>query len=474
LALAAAEGNHEASPTTAPEEGTVFNWRVIEQGWPKTVRPDYQHAPDSAVQAWKDLKFGVRIHWGLYFLIGADASWVLPHSSKEFQDIYGTLYEFFNPTSFDADAWMDLFQRAGAKFFTFTTKHHEGFCLWPTATLQKSIRRASHGFSFFPNHKPNFEECTINYSIMDSPYRRDIVGAITRAARRKGVGVGYYFSHVDWHDPAFAWDPYNIYYDPKFTKQSDPERWQKFIAQEREQLRELLTSYGPIDSLCLDIGWPESAAEDAAELTRMIRKLQPIILIRNRGIGPNGDYYTPERDIPEGFSSRNWMVIYPGGQAFSYLPNEIYKPKEWVLESLIDIVAKGGTFEVGFSPMPNGTWPPEAVQRLEYAGRWLKVNGEAIYATRSMKIFKEGDDIRFTQSKDGIHAYVISLKWPSRQLAVRSIQAAQGSQVSMLGVPELLSWRQEGESMVIDLPAEIAEHKPCEQAFAFKVRVAAA
>jgi hypothetical protein len=150
--------------------GQVFAWRTNEQAWPKTVNPGYQHAPDSAVLPWKDQKFGIRIHWGLYCLIGSDASWALPYSAKEFQDIYGTLYEFFNPTDFDADAYMDLFRRAGAKFFTFTTKHHEGFCMWPTKTIQKSIKRAPDGLSFRPGHKPNFEECTINYSIMETPY----------------------------------------------------------------------------------------------------------------------------------------------------------------------------------------------------------------------------------------------------------------------------------------------------------------
>lgn len=456
-----------------PANAQIFSWRDISRGFPKSVSPEYHHAPESVVEAWKDQKFGIRIHWGLYCLMGGDASWCLPYSSKEFQSIYNTLYEFFNPTDFDADAWMDLFQRAGAKFFTFTTKHHEGFCMWPTQTVVKSIKRAPHGLSFFPKHGPNFEDCLINYSVMDTPYGKDIVGAVVKAARKRGLGIGLYYSHVDWHDPAFAWDPYNIYYDPNFTKHSNPKRWQTFIDHERDQVRELMTWYGPIDLLCFDIAWPEAASKEIAEIAMMVRKLQPNVLMRQRGIGPYGDFYTPEATIPGGFSKGNWMVIYPGGQAFSYLPNDIYKPREWVLESLIDIVAKGGNFEVGYGPMPNGTWPQETIDRLTYVGDWLNVNGEAIYATRAWKIYKEGSDIRFTRSKDNQYLYAISLKWPGNKFEVKSVRAVPGSHVYMLGIDKPLQWRQQGESLVIEIPPEVAENKPCQQAFAFKIRVAA-
>ena len=472
-AIAFGESREQGKNQTSnkPTRGPVFDWHDLERGFPKTVSPGYHHAPEEAVEAWKDQKFGIRIHWGLYCLIGSDASWCLPHSTREFQNIYNTLYEFFNPTDFDADSWMDLFQRAGIRFFTFTTKHHEGFCMWPTETVVKSIRRAPHGLSFMPKHQPNFQDCMIHYSVMDTPYKKDIVGTLIKAARKRGVGVGLYYSHVDWHDPAFAWDPYNIYYDPKFTRQSDPKRWQAFIDQERKQLRELMTWYGPIDLLSLDIAWPESAAQEIVEIAMMVRKLQPKVLMRHRGVGPYGDYYTPERTIPGSFSKGNWMVIYPGGQAFSYLPNDIYKPREWVLESLIDIVAKGGNFEVGYGPMPDGTWPQETVERLVYVGDWLNVNGEAIYATRAWKIYKQGDDVRFTRSKDGRYLYAISLKWPGNKFVVKTVRAVPGSPVLMLGVKKPLRWQQQGDSLAIEIPPEVAANKPCQQAFAFKIRM---
>lgn len=435
---------------------------------PSTVDPDYHHAPQTAIDAFKDLKFGIRIHWGLYCLIGSHESWALAGANREFQNIYNVLFQFFNPTDFNPDSWMALFERAGIKFFTFTTKHHEGFCMWPAKTTQECPRLTAKAFNRGCEY---LETVRNNYSIVDSPYRKDIVRAVVEAGRKKNMSIGLYYSHIDWHDPAFAWDPFNYYYDPKFTKQSDPRRWQAFIDHERAQVREIMTNYGPIDVLDFDIGWPKSAARAIADIAKMTRKLQPNVIMRSRGIGAYGDYRTPERTIPGGKYQGLWKVIYPCGTSFSYIPSDVYHPNEWVVETLIDVVAKGGNFEIGFGPMPNGAWAPQAVERLEYAGEWLKVNGEAIYKTRPRKVFKEPGNIWFTASKDGRYVYAIRAGAPAGQLKVQSVKAVAGSQIFMLGVRQPLRWRQQGETLVVDIAPEIAEHPPCKQAFAFKIQV---
>lgn len=466
------------SPQSAPAEpcaqsrytllNNLVDREAMQRGWARRVAPDYHHAPQEAIEAFKDLKFGIRIHWGLYCLIGSHESWGLAGANRDFWNVYNVLYQFFNPTDFDADSWMNQFEQWGIKFFTFTTKHHDGFSMWPTKTTQDSPRLTAEAFIDGCEH---LETAKINYSIMDSPYKKDIVKAVVDAGRRKGMGVGLYYSHVDWHDPAFAWDPFSFYYDPKFTKESDPQRWQRFIDHEREQVTELLTNYGAIDVLDFDIGWPEAAAHDIADVARMARKLQPNVIMRSRGIGAYGDYGTPEREIPSGRSAGLWKVIYPCGTSFSYIPSDQYHPAEWVLATLIEVVAKGGNFEVGFGPMPNGTWAPEAVERMEYVGAWLRVNGEAIYRTRPRSVYQEGKNIWLTASKDGRYAYAITTQWPGSRFALRSARPAAGSRIFMLGVEAPLKWQQQGEVVTVEIPPEVAAHPPCRQAFVFKLQV---
>ena len=426
----------------------------------------YRHAGEETLERWMDWKWGLRIHWGLYTRFNGRESWIVTEHLKDRNWLtnYYASYEEFNPTNFDADQWMEIMQRAGMRFFSITTKHHEGFCLWPTKTWQRGFEKRADG---------TYQEVTNHFSIAETPYKKDIIRELVRAGRAHGLGISFYFSHIDWHDWDFAWDNRNFWYDPGFNRESQPERWAAFIQKERDQLAELLTWYGPIDMLSLDISWPKEAQNDANGVAKLARSLQPRLLLRNRGIGNYGDYETPEATIPKDPNkiNRPWKVIYPCGTGFSYKEHDTYKPKEWVLSSLIDIVAKGGNFQVGFGPDRTGKWPQEMIDRVTYIGDWLKVNGESIYGTRPYFRYAEGTDLRFTRSKDKKIVYVISLKWPGETLRTKLVRAKEGSQIAMLGLAEELKWSQEAEGLVIQLPAQLQEEskRPCRQAYAFKI-----
>jgi len=445
------------------------------EGWGTTVDPDYKHAPASAVDAWQDWRFGMRIHWGVYSVLGLDASMPLIGSTKEFQTIWFTLYQVFNPTDFDADEWAELAKRADMKYFIFTTRHLDGFSMFDTQTKVKSIRRLAGGKGGeAPVDIGPTENCLIHFSMMDTPYKQDVVSAIVKAFRRRGMGIGFYYSWADLHDLNFRWDQRNVFYDPHYSKESDPQDWQEFLERVTETLRELCTNYGKIDLIEFDDGLPKEAWPDTIRIVKMIRKLQPNVLLRDRGIGPYGDFSTPEHWVPENPSDKRvgekpWEAIEEVGRRWAYQPGDEYKPKEWFVSTLVDSAAKGGNFMPGVSPMANGGFPRETIERLEYVGDWLKVNGEAIYNTRRWDIYQETDDIKFTRSKDGKHVYAISMKWPGESFTVKSLRAREGSQVTMLGVKGNLKWRQGKDGLVIQIPASIAKNKPCAQAYVFKV-----
>ena len=208
-----------------------------------------------------------------------------------------------------------------------------------------------------------------------------------------------------------------------------------------------------------------------------VRKLQPDVMFRARGIGNYGDYYTPEGFVPGSKENTNmpWMVIYPLGNHFSYQKSDHFKGSRWIIANLIDAVAKGGNFMPAIGPDENGQFDPVAMRQFETAGAWLRVNGEAIYATRPRagSLWKEGDDLRFTRSKDNKTVYALCLKWPGKRLTLKTVRPEVGSTITMLGVERPLRWRfDEAKGLVIDLPERLQDEKnrPCTAAWAVKIR----
>ena len=214
------------------------------------------------------------------------------------------------------------------------------------------------------------------------------------------------------------------------------------------------------------------------ETVKQIRQLQPDVMLRCRGIGNYGDYYTPEGFVPGAKENTNmpWMTIYPLGSSFSYDKNEKkYKGTAWIVKNLIDAVAKGGSFMVGIGPDGNGKFHPAAIEQLEATGKWLEINGKGIYNTRARKTWKEGGDIRYTRPKDSTRVFAYVLKWPGETLVLKALKAKvkAGSQIRMFGYPEPLKWKEKNGTLEIIIPANLQapENRPCQYAWGFELEV---
>ena len=261
--------------------------------------PEYHWAPTSAYEAFRDMKFGVRLHWGLYSIWHRGReSWPFLNMSFEDRQQYNELYKTWNPVGFDADEWVGLFQESGMKMFAFTSKHHEGFSMFDTKTrvCQRANWTASGG--------PKIESCDLAYSIMETPFRRDVIKELSDAAHKRNIKIDLYFSHPDWYDADFrpyVQHPLQVPSSATLLTEVDVRRTQKtyggnpvivpdpspaevkrMMERHRAQLVELLTNYGEINMLCLDMYLGPSVWPELRKTVLKLRELQPNVMLRNR------------------------------------------------------------------------------------------------------------------------------------------------------------------------------------------------
>ncbi len=439
------------------------------------VSEGYQKPDDPLVvqnlEEWQDLKFGLFMHWGTYSQWGIVESWSLcpedeswtqrkPEHGATYNDYvtnYENLQTTFNPVQFNPKKWADAAKKAGMKYVVFTTKHHDGFAMFDTQESDYKITSQKTPFSKNP--------------------KADVTRAIFNTFRMEGFKIGAYFSKPDWHSDDYWW-PYfppkdrNVNYDPK----KYPERWEKFKKFTFNQLNEITSKYGKVDILWLDGGWvrPFNTIDPKVEWQRtikveqdidmdkigtMARTNQPGIIIVDRTVpGKWENYVTPEQAVPENALSIPWESCITMGDSFSYVPNDRYKSSQKIIETLIKIISRGGNYLMNIAPGPNGDYDPLVYERLKEIAAWMDVNGSAVFGTRSIAPYHEGQ-VYFTRSKDSKTVNVFHISESTDYTAPSTISFTLPEQyrpkkLNVLGTSSKIRWKQSGNTVEVMIPKD--------------------
>lgn len=348
-------------------------------------------------------RFGLFIHWGLYSL-PARHEWVR-HIEEIPDEIYDKKYFVrFNPDLYNPCEWVLIAKKAGMKYAVITTKHHEGFCLWDSKLT--------------------------DYKTTNTPAKRDLIREFVDAFRKEGFKIGFYYSLIDWHHPHFTIDkihPLRNHPDKeKLNKGRDMAKYREYL---HGQIRELLTEYGKIDLLFLDFSYPGPDGKgkndwDSENLVKMIRELQPHILINDRlDLEDEWDFKTPEQVIPYSWPEVNGKkVIWESCQTFSgswgyHRDEATWREADEIVKTLIDCVSKGGNLLLNVGPTARGEFDYRARERLEKIGEWMYYHSPSIYeCTQAPEEFKTPDCCRLTYNPDKKRLYVHIFSWPYKFL----------------------------------------------------------
>ena len=365
---------------------------------------------DERMEWWRDSKFGMFIHWGASSIIGGErgpkiagggAEGAMDKLDYTIED-YEKFPKMFNPTLFDADAWVTMAKDAGMKYIVLTSKHHEGFGLWDSKVS--------------------------DYDVMDvSPFKRDIIKELSEACKKQGIVFCFYYSIVDWHHPQAQgnlYPNYNIsqHDDPSVVNPEFPEYYENYM---KPQVGELLKNYGDIGVVWFDGDWiSDYTTEMGKDLYKYIRDIQPNTIVNNRvdkgrtgmdGMDNNpgefaGDFGTPEQEIPDTGIDSDWEACMTMNGTWGYKPSDNkWKSSKDLIQKLVDIVSKGGNFLLNIGPDGFGRFPSESIRRLKAMGEWTKKNGEAVYGATASP-FKKPKWGRYTQKDNVIYAHVFN--WP--------------------------------------------------------------
>ncbi len=357
-------------------------------------RKDRLEANPEALANWRNLKFGLFIHWGPSSLKGARIS--MWRGRQIPIEVYDNLYRQFNPVKFNAKEWVAVAKAAGTKYLVITAKHHDGFCL--------------------------FDSQYTDYDIMSTPFKRDVLKELSEECRRQGIQFSTYYSILDWYQADYL--PRGAG-DKRPTEGADLDRYVTYM---KNQLRELVTKYGPLGVMWFDGEWDKTwTHERGLDLYRYVRSLQPNILINDRvdrdrdrlrdkslagrpKLGEYaGDFTTPEERIGEFDCDVAWETCDTIPREWSWKPNDVLKSRKECIQMLVKIVGGDGNLLLNVGPMPDGRIEPSQVERLKEMGRWLQMYGESIYGTRGGP-FPRGNWGAATCKGDTIYIHILDPK----------------------------------------------------------------
>ena len=420
---------------------------------------------DSRMKWWREDRFGMFIHWGVYAVPAGEykgvkvdgiGEWIQQRGQipKEDYELYA---KQFNPVKFDADAWVKILKDAGMKYLVITSKHHDGFALWDSQVS--------------------------DYDIVDfSPYGQDVLKALSTACKKQGIKFGLYHSIMDWHHTdaqAFSY----LKEDSRKREDNTVQFANYLETYMKPQIKELIDNYDP-DILWFDGEWVgEFSHDQGLDLYQYVRSLKPSILINNRvdkgrqgmqGMNKEdgvyaGDFGTPEQEILENASTLDWESCMTMNDTWGFKKDDHnWKSGTLLIHNLIDVAAKGGNYLLNVGPTAEGLIPQPSIERLEEMGTWLSINGEAVYKTEKLEHnFKQGEQIRFTKKTGKNIYYGISLIKPEKEIIFKFLRPETDSDIYMLGYDKPLKWVSKEDGLYISIPEEAAESSS--EAWVFKI-----
>jgi alpha-L-fucosidase len=357
---------------------------------------------DNRMAWWREARFGLFIHWGLYAIPAGEwkgetdhAEWILTTAQIPVSE-YEKFAIQFNPVKFSPSDWVKAAKEAGMKYIVITSKHHDGFCL--------------------------FDSQQTEYDVMDAtPFKRDIMKELADECHEQGIKICWYHSIMDWHHPDYLprrnWE----------TRPAEGADFDRYVAYMKGQVKELLTQYGEIGVMWFDGEWERTwTPERGADLYNYVRTIVPTVIINNRvgkgragmagtydPLASSGDFGTPEQEIPGTGLGYDWETCMTMNDHWGYNKHDQnWKSPEDLIRKLVDIASKGGNFLLNVGPTAEGQFPQESIVRLKAIGEWMEVNGESIYGTTASQ-FEKLDWGRSTTKSRTLYLHIFD--WPQNR-----------------------------------------------------------